>query len=90
MLAGIKNDLLNILGRSNVKPSFSFSSPFPFFLQLKKFFAEFIKHSREKEREKRKKEFKGYSPSFLRSLIQSYESCRKRRNNILINLEKNR
>lgn len=86
MLAGIINELLNILGR------FSFSS-FPFFPSTKKknlFFAESIKHSREKERDKGRREFKGYSPDFLRSLIESYESRRKRRNNIFIHLEKNK
>lgn len=70
MLASIKNVLLHILDRSNVKPSFPFSSPFPFSFKIKKkylkFFAESNKHNREKERDKGRKGFKGYSPGFLR------------------------
>lgn len=92
-VAGIRNVLLHILDRSNVKPSFSFSSPFPFSFDLKKkiikFFAESNKHSRE-ERDKGRKDFEGYSPGFLRSLIQSYESCGRGRNNIFLHLDKNK
>jgi len=93
MFAGIKNILLYVLDKSNVTSSFSFSSPFPFSCNLKKnlkFFAEHNKHSREEERDRRIKDSKGYSPGFLKSFTQSYEPCRKRRNNIFLHLVKNK
>lgn len=91
ILAGIKNDLLSILGRSNVKPSQSlFPSPFLFFRQQqqKNSFKNLLNTAGR--RKETREEKKGYSPNFLRSLIQSYESYRKRRNNIFIHLEKSK